>query len=137
MTQFLRYANQNLDQPSVFVTASTGKAATGVNGITLHTAFHLAFKSGLKSCVSDETLHLLRNKYWYLKVLITDEIAMTGREIFKHLDLASIVIMQYPSQFGGVSLLVVELVLCYNVSKTNIIEVIDISKGLEVFPIVF
>ena len=130
LTQCLRYLNQSLDQPSVFVTASTGKAATGVNGITLHTAFHLAVKSGLKSHVSDEILHLLRNKYCYLKVLIINEISMTGREIFKHLCLASKVIMQYLSQFDVVSLLVVELVLCYNVSNANIIEVIDIPRGI-------
>ena len=36
LKQVLRYPNQNLDQPSVLVTASTGKAATGVNGIKLY-----------------------------------------------------------------------------------------------------
>ena len=34
LKRVLRYPNQNLDQPSVLVTASTGKAATGINGIT-------------------------------------------------------------------------------------------------------
>ena len=80
LKRVLRYPNQNPDQPSVFVTSSTGKAATGINGITLHSAFHLPVKSGLKSHEykkpSDETLHMLRNKYQYLKVLITDEISM-------------------------------------------------------------
>lgn len=37
----LRHPNQNLNQPSVLVTVSAGKAATGVYGITLHYAFHL------------------------------------------------------------------------------------------------
>ena len=67
----LSYPNQNLDQPSVLVTASTRKAATGINVITLHSAFHLPVKSGLKSFEykkpSDETLHTLGNKYQYLK----------------------------------------------------------------------
>ena len=79
-----RYPNQNLDQPSVLVTASTRKAATGINGITLHSAFHFPAKSGLRSYKqkkpSDLTLHMLRNKYQYLKVLIMYEISMTGRE---------------------------------------------------------
>ena len=44
LKRVLRYPNQNLDQPSVLVTASTGKAATGINGITLHSAFHLSVK---------------------------------------------------------------------------------------------
>ena len=41
----LRHPNQNLDQRSVLVTVSAGKAATGVYGITLHYAFHLPVKS--------------------------------------------------------------------------------------------
>ena len=42
----LRYPNHNLDQLSFLVTASTGKAATGINVITLHSTFHLPYKSG-------------------------------------------------------------------------------------------
>ena len=77
LKRFLRYPEQNLDKPSVLVTASPGKAATGINGITLHSAFHLPVKSVLKSFEykkpNDETLHILRNKYQYLKVLVIDE----------------------------------------------------------------
>ena len=72
--------------------ASTGKAATGLNDITLHSAFYLTVKSGLKSYEykkpNDEILHMLRNKYQYLKVLIIGEISMIGRETFRHFDLA-------------------------------------------------
>ena len=71
--------------------ASTGKAATGINDITLHSAFYLTVKSELKSYEykkrSDEILHMLRNKYQY-KVLIIGEISMIGRETFRHFDLA-------------------------------------------------
>ena len=92
LKQILRYPNQNLDQPSVLVTASTGNAVTGINGITLHSSFHLPVKSGLKSNEyekpSGETVHMLRNRYQYLKVLIIDETSMIGREVFGHLDLA-------------------------------------------------
>ena len=59
----LRYPNQNLDQLSLLVTASTGKAATGT---TLHSAFHLPVNSGYKPLEyrkpRDEILHMLRNK---------------------------------------------------------------------------
>ena len=93
------------------MTASTGKAATGINDITLHSAFHLPVKSGLKSYeykkLSDETLHMFKNKYQYLKVLIIDEISVIGRETFGHLDLALKAVMQNSSPFSGVSLLVV------------------------------
>ena len=109
--RILRYPSQNLDDPSVLVTVSTGKAATNVNGITLHSAFNLPVKSGLKPCryqkPSDETLHKLRNKYQYLKILIIDEISMMGRETFEDLDLALKHIKPNLLQFVGVSLLLV------------------------------
>ena len=109
--RILRYPSQNLANPSVLVTASTGKAATNVNGITLHSAFNLPVKSALKSCgyqkPSDEILHKLCNKYQYLKVLIIDEISMTGRETFEDLDLALKNIKQNLLQFRGVSFLLV------------------------------
>ena len=112
LKRVLQYPNQNLDQPSVLVTASTSKVATDINGIALHSAFQLPLKSGLKSYdykkPSDETLyHMLRNKYQYWKVLIIDEISMIGRETFRHLDLVLKAIVQNSSPFGGVSLVVV------------------------------
>ena len=41
LKRVLQYHTQSLNEPSILVTASTGKAATGVNGITLHSAFQL------------------------------------------------------------------------------------------------
>ena len=98
----------NLDQPSFLVTASTRKAATGINGITLHSVFYRPVKSGLKSYEykkpSNKTLHMLRNKYqYYLKVLIINGKSMTGGETFGHLDLVLEAIMQNSSPFSGVS----------------------------------
>ena len=42
--QTWRYPNQNPDQPYFLVTASSGKAATDINGITLNSACHLPVK---------------------------------------------------------------------------------------------
>ena len=86
ITEYLKiipkYPSQNLDQPSVLVTASTGKAATGINGTTLHSSFRLPVKSGYNCYenwkLSDEALHILRNKYKYLQVLLIDEISIVG-----------------------------------------------------------
>ena len=79
------------------MTVSTGKAAKGINGITLHSAFHLHVKSGLESYryknPNAENLQMLRNKYQYLKVLIKDKISVIGRETFGHLDPALKAIM--------------------------------------------
>ena len=83
------------------MTVCTGKSATGISGITLQSAFNLPIKSGLKSYEykkpSDETLHVLRNKYQYLRALIIDEISMIGRENFGHLHLVLEAIMQNSS----------------------------------------
>ena len=49
LKRVLRYLNQNFDQPSVLVTASTLKAATTTIGITSHPVFYLPVKSGWKS----------------------------------------------------------------------------------------
>ena len=74
-------------------------------------AFYLPVKSGLKSYKykkpSDKTLHMLRNKYQYLNVLIIDEISIIGRDTSGHLNVSSKVIMQNSSPFHGVSLLAV------------------------------
>ena len=82
LKRVLRYPNQNLDQTSTLVTTSTVKAAASINDIELYFAFHLSVKSGLKSYEykpSNEILHMLGNKYQYLKVLIIYEISMIGR----------------------------------------------------------
>ena len=111
LKKILRYPGQNLYNPPVLLTTSTGKAATNVNGIALHSAFNLPVKSGLKSCgyeePSNETLQKLRNKYQYLKGLIIDEISMIGRETSEDLDLALKNIKQNLLQFGGVYFLLV------------------------------
>ena len=56
---------------------------------------------------SDKTLHTLRKKYQDLKNLIIDEISVTGKEAFEHLDLALKGIMQNSLLFWGVSLIVI------------------------------
>ena len=95
----------------LFNNRNNRKAANNVNGVTLHSAFNFPVKSGLNLCdyqkPSEETLHKLRNKYQYLKVLIIDEIS-----IFEDLDIALKNIKnQNLLPFGGVSLLLVRGVL--------------------------
>ena len=93
------------------MTTCTEKASSGVNGIALHFVFDPPVKWGSKSygCKKpgDETLHVLKNKYQHLKVLIIDAISMIQRKTFQHLDLALQAIKQDFLPFGEVSLLVV------------------------------
>ena len=88
---------------------STGKAATGIDGITLHSAFHPP-KSRLKlfehKKPSDEILCMFRNKHQYLKVLMGRDISDMKRNIWAFRSS----IKSYHAKFvtiGGVSLLVV------------------------------
>lgn len=105
----LRYSDQILTKPSVLVTASTGKAATGVHGTKLHSAFHLPVKTGNSLLAyrkpKDEELREMRNKHNFLKVLLIDEISMTSKEIFKHLHLTLQHIKENSLPFGGVSVM--------------------------------
>ena len=98
MQRILRYPPQSSNQPSILVTTSTGKAAVHINGITLHSAFKLPINRDVNP--KDVTLHELRLRYRFLKVLLIDQIPMIGADTFSHL-----VIMNSESIFGEISVL--------------------------------
>ena len=95
------------NQPFVLVSACTGKAVSGVNGITWHFAFHVLVKPGLKS----SGIRSQVTKLQYLKVLIIDEISMIGRETFGQLNQAIKAFMQNFLPFERIYLLVVNFYL--------------------------
>ena len=109
LRKILKEPVQNCEkEPSVLVTASTGKAATNINGTTLHSAFTLPLY-GI-GCVrnvtlSHEQIHNYRLKYKYLKVVLIDEISMTGQLTFNDLNKRLQIIKDNELPFGGVSLL--------------------------------
>ena len=100
--RYLKYTGQSLNQPSIMLTASTGKAATNINGLTVHKAFNL-----ITDKLSRRTLSALQLKYRYLKIIILDEISMIGFGTFKKLDLHLQDIMECHEPFGGISILAV------------------------------
>ena len=107
----LKYHGQDYSkQPSVKVTASTGKAATNINGTTLHSAFSLPVNQpGTKPRTkpSDDCLQKLQNCYEYLKVLLIDEISMTDKTTFDHLNVWLRKTKKVDFDFGAVSMLLV------------------------------
>ena len=111
LRKVLREPGQNSDkEPSVLVTASTGKAATNINGTTLHSAFTLPLYGVGRVrnvTLSNEQLHNYRLKYNYLKVLLVDEISMTGQLTFNDLNKRFQIIKDNELRFGGVSLLLI------------------------------
>ena len=93
-------------QPSVSVTASTGKAACDLNGTTLHTAFILPLQ-GRKTLQEGSTLNSLKKKYRFLNMIITDEISMTGLYTFDSLNTQLQKIKGDKRDFGGVSVVAI------------------------------
>ena len=90
MKKNLKFPRQNfLEEPSLAVTASTGKAATNVNGTTLHSAFHLPVKqvgARVREKPSDDHLQVLQKRYQYLKAVLIDEVSMTDDVTFDYLN---------------------------------------------------
>ena len=108
--KMLKQAGQNLNQPSIILTASTGIAASRISGTSLHSAFTLPIRDG--SCISrgklsSQELHDLQRTYQYLKIIVIDEISMVGDFTFYDLYVRLQQIMQTAEPFGGLSILTV------------------------------
>ncbi|XP_048238649.1 uncharacterized protein LOC124112461 [Haliotis rufescens] len=91
VTRTLREAGSDPDKPTVLITAPTGKAATNINGTTLHSAFPLPIRDNFAKEYkkpSSEHLAKLHNRYANLKLLIIDEISMVGGSTLENLSLA-------------------------------------------------
>lgn len=101
------------DELAVLLTAFTGTAAFGIEGMTLHSAF--SFSCGPRSKkeyipAGSEKLNTLRSRLGKLKLLIIDEVSMVGADLLYHIHrrLQDITGRSAPdSRFGGVSILAV------------------------------
>ncbi len=110
-TRLLRKAGQSPDCPTVLLCASTGKAASNINGTTLHSAFSLPIKErGLKKKVeykkpSEQRTNTMKAMFAHLQIIIADEISMFGGESLEFLDKALQHIFENDLTFGGKSLM--------------------------------
>ncbi|XP_066269843.1 uncharacterized protein [Branchiostoma lanceolatum] len=103
-----RYFDPN-DLP-VLLTAFTGTAAFGINGMTLHSALSLGCGGKEYQPLSSDKLNTLRSRLGKLKLLIVDEVSMVGADILYHVHrrLQDICGNSDPdTRFGGVSILAV------------------------------
>ena len=114
MKKTLCKPGQNMDEhPAVVVTASTGKAATYIDGTTLHSAFALPVREGLFSNtkLSREKKDHFQRKYNNMEVLVIDEISMIAKDTFNDLNVNMRKIFDEDDRldldFGGKSLLVI------------------------------
>lgn len=105
----IEYQNSD-EEPSIAITASTGKAACNINGTTVHSAFKLPRhgpNQRPKEKFKGKELQDLQRKYKNLKVLIIDEISMVGKLTFRDLNKFLRQIKNSNQDFGGVSVLLV------------------------------
>ncbi|KAM9365022.1 ATP-dependent DNA helicase PIF1-like [Pholidichthys leucotaenia] len=101
------------DELPVLLTAFTGTAVFGIEGMTLHSS--LGFSSGPKNQkqyqpAGSEKLNTLRSRLSKLKLLIIDEVSMVGADLLYHVhrrlqDICGT--SDQDSRFGGVSVLAV------------------------------
>ncbi len=95
---------KNPEHPVVLCVAPTGKAASLISGMTLHSAFNLPFGNEDRS-LSDQARERFRCELSNLKILIIDEISMVKSDLLYQLDSRLQDIKQSFCPFGGVSVL--------------------------------
>ena len=97
------------DAIKVLLTASTGKAAFIIHGMTLHSAFALPVTefNGEMPNLSSDVCNTLRSKLSCFKVITIDEISMVGSKILSQVNNRLKAIMDNSLDFGGVSIICV------------------------------
>ena len=93
---FLRKSGDNPDHPYIIRAAPTGMAASLIDGVTLHSGFHLPFKNKFES-LSDKIRDDIRLQLSNFTILIIDEISMMRSDMLQE-------VKQKSQIFGGVSI---------------------------------
>ena len=102
---YLRYKTNmsETNYPAIIKVAPTGRAANGVDGLTLHSAFHLPFGNQLNS-LPDKEREKKRSELRYLKIIIVDEMSMVKADQLYQIHERLQEIKQNKKPFGGVSI---------------------------------
>ncbi|XP_054717389.1 uncharacterized protein LOC129226785 [Uloborus diversus] len=104
MIRIFEDVDEDPSLPTVLKTAPTGKAASNIGGVTLHSAFNLPFGGKLEE-LSDSKRNEYRTKYRNMKCLIIDEISMVSYGMYNCVDQRLRVIADQNIPFGGIHLL--------------------------------
>ena len=97
-------SNRDPSHPHVVKCAPTGKAASVIEGLTLHKAFGFCFGDAHYS-MSDETRSDVRTQLSELKTVILDEMSMIKSDQLYQLHLRLVEITQNEQNFGGISVM--------------------------------
>ena len=98
--------NSNFDQPTILKLAPTGKAASIIQGLTLHSAFHFSFGNNFQT-LSDKVKEQLRKDFSHLQIVIIDEVSMVKSDMLYLLNARLQEIKQNFDYFGGVGVVLV------------------------------
>ena len=93
-----------VDRPYVIRCAPTGAAAGLIDGMTMHSAFHLSFGDAYTP-LSDEKRDKLRNIFSNLFLVIIDEMSMISSNLLYNFHKRMQEIKQNEDDFGGVSVI--------------------------------
>ncbi|KAE9521404.1 hypothetical protein AGLY_018226 [Aphis glycines] len=104
----LRPDIDDLSFPPVLLTTPTGKAAYGIKGLTLHSAFKLPLNqfAGLLQKLSSDISNTLRCQFANVKLLIIDEISMVGIKTLGYIDQRLRSILRINKPFGDINVIV-------------------------------
>ena len=105
--RILRKTGHHPNYPRVLLCAPTGKAASLIKGVTLHSAFNFNFGTNYIDLTSKQ-LAEFRENLKHLKILIIDEMSLLGADMLYKIHLRlSQEIFQNDLLFGGISVLLV------------------------------
>ena len=105
--KLLRRSGENPNYPRVLLCAPTGRAASLINGVTIHSAFNFNFGNEYRA-LGDKQLAEFRENLKHLKILIVDEMSLLGADmLYKIHKRLSEEIFQNKELFGGISVLLV------------------------------
>lgn len=101
--------SRNSNPGTVAVTASTGKAAFGIGGTTLHSFAGIQLGKGTKEEVSSRVVFNKNaaERWKEVNVLIIDEVSMIDGELFDKIEYVARQVRRNTNKFGGIQLILV------------------------------
>ena len=106
---FNEIPGEKIDKPKIILCVPSGKAAFLIGGVTCHTAFALPVTQFNKQIpeLSSDIANTIREHFFYVKLLIIDEISIVGSNMLTRIDTRLKQIFGVNKSFGGISVILV------------------------------
>lgn len=103
-----RALRQRYGNNAVAVTATTGRAAFNIRGVTIHSFAGVGLATEAKESLAKKLKHSKAGERWReTKVLIVDEVSMMSGELFDKLEYVARAATGVDKRFGGIQLVLV------------------------------